>query len=251
MLSGDDLGFVEAVDRLGERVVVRVAVTSDSAFDARFGEAFGVTEGDILNAAIAVMDEPVDVVASAERLFERVECEVGSQRWRHAPTDDGAREDIDDEGDVREAFPRRNIRDVGDPKLIRAVRTKLPLDEVRHAFGKFARLRRDDERLASSGAAQARVSHETFDGAACDFAAFFAELPPHLRGAINAVVTRCVNAPHLGQKLFVTQLPKRATARIKSSRRVFVVGRRGHLQHVANALDPVLASMLVDEVDFH
>ncbi len=40
--SPDDLGFVESVDRLGERIVVAVADATDRRFDARVFQALSV-----------------------------------------------------------------------------------------------------------------------------------------------------------------------------------------------------------------
>ena len=53
----DHLGLVEAVDGLGEGVVVAVADTADRRLDAGLGEALGVFDRDVLHATVAVMDE--------------------------------------------------------------------------------------------------------------------------------------------------------------------------------------------------
>ena len=44
----DHLGLVEAVDRLGEGVVVAVADAADRGLDACLGEALGVADADVL-----------------------------------------------------------------------------------------------------------------------------------------------------------------------------------------------------------
>ena len=44
----DGLGLVKAIDRLGQGVVVAVADAADRRFDARFSEAFGVFDRDVL-----------------------------------------------------------------------------------------------------------------------------------------------------------------------------------------------------------
>ena len=46
--SVDDLGLEEAVDGLGERVIVAVADTAHGWFDARLSEPLGVADRDIL-----------------------------------------------------------------------------------------------------------------------------------------------------------------------------------------------------------
>jgi hypothetical protein len=55
------------------------------------------------------------------RLVQRIEDEVGRQGRGDAPPDDAARKDINDERDVHEATPRRDIREIRDPELIRRV----------------------------------------------------------------------------------------------------------------------------------
>src|ERR1019366_2736053 len=49
--ASDQLGLVEAVDRLGEGVVIAVALRSHRVHDACFGQALGVADGQILRAA--------------------------------------------------------------------------------------------------------------------------------------------------------------------------------------------------------
>ena len=44
----DDLGLVEAVDGLGERIVIAVADAADRWFDAGFGQALSVFYGNVL-----------------------------------------------------------------------------------------------------------------------------------------------------------------------------------------------------------
>ena len=48
----DDLGLVEAVDGLGQGVVVAVADAADRGLDAGLGQAFGVSDREILAAAV-------------------------------------------------------------------------------------------------------------------------------------------------------------------------------------------------------
>ena len=51
----DDLCFVEAVDRLGESVVVGVANAADRRLDPGLGQAFGVFDRNVLAAADALL----------------------------------------------------------------------------------------------------------------------------------------------------------------------------------------------------
>jgi len=54
----DDLGLIETVDGLGERVVIAVADTADRRLDAGLGQALGIADRDILHAAVRMMNQP-------------------------------------------------------------------------------------------------------------------------------------------------------------------------------------------------
>ena len=116
----------------GERIVIRIAAAADRRRDAGVGQAFGVAHRHVLGAAIAVMDQAVGRVVAAvvDRLVEGIEDEICPQRAGHPPPDDAARKDVDDERDVDKAAPRRDVREVGDPELIRPRRREVPIDEI-------------------------------------------------------------------------------------------------------------------------
>jgi len=126
----NDPGLVQAVDGLGEGVVVRVADAADRAFDARCSETLGVANRRVLRAAVAMVHEAVGIGPRVQRLLERIEREVALERARHSLADDATRESVDDERDVREPGPGRDVRDVGDPELARLRRHELAMHEV-------------------------------------------------------------------------------------------------------------------------
>ena len=66
----DQLGFVETVDRLGERVVIAVAHTADGGLDACLGKALSIADAHILRASVAMMHEaaPMDGPPLMQRL---------------------------------------------------------------------------------------------------------------------------------------------------------------------------------------
>lgn len=101
----DDLGFVKAVDRLGESVVVGIAHTADRQFDAGFRQAFGVANADTLRAPVGVMHQAaaMDGPPFVQGLFESIEDEARMRRPAYPPADDAAGMGIDDEGHIDEA----------------------------------------------------------------------------------------------------------------------------------------------------
>jgi hypothetical protein len=70
---------------LGERIVVAVANAPDRGLDAGFRQPFGVTNGEVLRSAVAVVDEPRFRAGATgvEGLLERIE----DQPCLHAPRD--------------------------------------------------------------------------------------------------------------------------------------------------------------------
>ena len=62
-----------------------------------------------------------------DRHVEGVEDQLGSHVARHRPADDEPAEHVDDDRDVQEARPGRDVRDVGHPQPIRARRRKFRL----------------------------------------------------------------------------------------------------------------------------
>jgi hypothetical protein len=105
----DQLGFVEAVDRFGERVVITITDAADRRLDAGFGQAVGILDRDVLTAAVTVVDEPAAMGRAAliQSLFKSIEDETGMSRAADPPADDISGENVDDESDIDEALPGR------------------------------------------------------------------------------------------------------------------------------------------------
>src|SRR5699024_12576671 len=80
------VGLVERVECVGQGTVVRIAGRADRGHSPSFGEALRVAHGDVLDALVAVVREPGDVVTCVltgpDPHLQRVQGEVGSQRLR-------------------------------------------------------------------------------------------------------------------------------------------------------------------------
>ena len=105
----DHLGLVEAVDRLGQGVVIGIADAADRRFDASVGETLGVLDSDILRPAIGMMNETAAFGRSAvvERLLQGIQDKAGVCGARYPPANDPPGKGFDDEGHIDEALPRR------------------------------------------------------------------------------------------------------------------------------------------------
>ena len=75
----DHLGLVEAVDRLGQGVVIGIADAADRRLDAGLGQTLSVLYSNILRPAIAVVDEAAALGRPAimERLLQGIQDKAG------------------------------------------------------------------------------------------------------------------------------------------------------------------------------
>jgi len=129
----DHFGFIEAVDRFGQSVVVAVADTADRWLDGGLGKALGILDRHVLRPTVAMMDQAATVgrTAIVERLFERIQDGAGVRRPSGAPAYNPSGVGIDDEGDVDEPCPGRDV----EPALAEA-RVK---SETQSLFGACAK----------------------------------------------------------------------------------------------------------------
>src|SRR5690606_32058502 len=210
-LLPDQFGLVEADNRLRECVVVGGADAPDGRLYAGFGESLGVTNRDVLHAAIAVVNERLTgaKIAVVQRLLERIQCDIATQRARHSPTDDRAGVRIDHEGDVPRASPRRDVAQSRHPQSVRPRHSEGPIDTVQSAILQLVGDRGSDA-FTAYNAAQAEVAHESFGRTTRHLDAFAIELLPHFVGAVNAIVL-VPHALHFRLQRLVAFRPFRTT----------------------------------------
>src|SRR4051812_32750736 len=96
------------------------------------GERLGVVDAGVLTSSVAVMDQ-FDVgsgTALAERYLQGVEDEVGAHMARELPADDRPAVRVEHEREEDEPLPAAQVREVGDPKLVRTRGAEVVLDEI-------------------------------------------------------------------------------------------------------------------------
>jgi len=184
-------------------------------------------------------------LARVQRLLQRVEHEVGVHRGADPPADDVAGEHVDDEGDVDEVLPGRDLGEVRHPQPVRPIHLELPVHPVQRAR-RLGIGHGSAHRLASTRTAQPREPHQPLDGAARNHQALAVQLALDLVGVVNLQVL-VVHALHLRQQLGITPGSRRQQRRVAPARRVSPVRRRGDLQRCADRLDPQASAVLVDE----
>lgn len=82
-----------------------------------------------------------------EGLLESIEDEPGMRCPAHPPTDNPAREGVDDEGHIDEALPGGHIGEIRNPEPVRRRSLELTVHPVERARSRLVRDRRAD-RLA-------------------------------------------------------------------------------------------------------
>lgn len=226
----DQFGLVQAVDGFGEGVVVAIALAADGRLDAGFRQALGVADGDVLRTPVGMMDQGSVTfrLAGVERLLQGIEHEVGPHRPADPPPDNATGKDVDDEGNIDESLPSRDVGEIRDPQLVWPIRLELPIDPVQRARrGGIAEGRAND--LPTHDAAQAETPHQSFDGATHHLNAFPLQLPPDLVGAIDLEIG-LPDPLDMGNQEFVPSGPGTAQRRIPLPGGMAPVGGRGDPQ---------------------
>ena len=103
----DDLGFEEAVDRLGQGGVVAVTNAADRGLDACVRQPFWVFDRQVLAAPVAMMHEAhaLDRAAFVDGLLKSIENEAGMRGGADTPTNDASGIGVEDESDMDEPVP--------------------------------------------------------------------------------------------------------------------------------------------------
>src|ERR1044071_5528808 len=78
------------------------------------------------------MDEAAapDGPALVQSLLQRVQHEAGVSRAGDTPADDTPRKDVNDEGDIDETGPCRDVGKIGHPQGVRTWRFELAIDAI-------------------------------------------------------------------------------------------------------------------------
>ena len=101
----------------GPRTGSAITDAADRRLDPCLGKLLGILDRDVLHTAITVVNEAAapDGSALVQGLLQRVQHEAGVRRAGDTPADDPPGKGVDDEGDIDEARPRRDVGEVGHP----------------------------------------------------------------------------------------------------------------------------------------
>ena len=195
------------------------------------------------------MDEaaPTGGPSVMERLFESVQDEVGVRCPAGSPADDPPGVGVDDEGDVDEPGPGRDIDKISQPQTVGRGSMELSVHLIQRTGGRPV-ADRCPQRLASDRSPKAHVPHQPGDRAAGCGEALPPQLTPDLAYTIDTEVL-LEHALDLDPQIGVPTDPVGQTGRIDALGEMGMIGRRGDRQDLADRLDPVGLTMIVDERD--
>ena len=133
------------------------------------------------------------------------------QRSRHRPADDPAAENIEDDRQVDEPGPRRNVGDISHPQHIRRIRRERTVNQIGRLPSAVTHC--CDLKLAAAHADNTRVTHQPRDTVLADVTAFCRKLRMNARRAIGSARHRVDRAHRLGQRGVRSRPPGRRALR--------------------------------------
>src|SRR5271169_1857777 len=247
--SLDELFLVEAVQRLGRRIIIRISLAPDRPDRADLAEPLGIADRGILNSAIRMMDQLAvhPVATRPDSHFKRVERQLSPERIGNLPADNHPGKQVKDERCINKANGSLYVSNVSYPAAVRRRRGEVAFQQVRRPL-LAGRARHSGPRplLPGPQARQAHLAHQPLDPAPRDLDPVTIQLAPHLLSTVKPPPSPfpCPHDCHLQH--LITLVPRRRT--LLSPLRRVISGRR-YLQDRAGRLhsEPVL--MQTDELD--
>jgi hypothetical protein len=159
--TAEQLTLKRGEEALRHRVVVGITDRAHRRHDVRLLAALAERVARVLTAAIRVMDHVLRTTLD-ECHLQRSKDQLGFQVRLHRPTHDPSRVHVEDHGQIQKSGPGRDVRDIGHPEPIRAVRVEAPITRslARSARGSLVVVTTNLRRVAPRSPA-ARIKRAT------------------------------------------------------------------------------------------
>jgi hypothetical protein len=154
-----------------------------------------------------MVNQPLFRLSRMQSLLQCIQHQLRVHRAADSPTHDPAGKDVDDEGDVHEARPGGDEREIRDPQLVGSRGREAPLHSIQRFLEGLIRDRRARPATAYN-APQALLAHQPLHGAASHRNAFPMQLFPHFAGAVGSEVL-LPHAPDRATQLGIALHPLR------------------------------------------
>jgi hypothetical protein len=96
--------------------------------------------------------------------LSRIKDKFGSQMIGHRPTHNTSAKRIEHNSDEQKSSPRRHVRDIRNPELVRPSGGKVPVDKVR-SWSRVSISNRRGKAFSPRGALQVSLAHQTSNAA--------------------------------------------------------------------------------------
>src|SRR5438094_851281 len=240
----EQLALERREEALAHGVVVGIAHTAHRRPDAGLATAPAEGERRVLAALIRVMNH-LGRSALRDGHVERGQDELGAEVGFHRPADDPATPRVEHDGEIQEAGPRRDVRDVRDPQPIGAGRRELAVDEIRGRPRRLVSHRRV-ERFPTAHALHAGGPHEPGDALAADLEAARREFSVDAWCAVRAA-RHPVNRVDVRRQLPIGPRPRRQRA--LPPRVVPAGGDTQHAAHGGDLMDGLVCGHELESLD--
>ena len=173
-MLNEQLAFERGVKALTHRVVVAIAARTHRGANAGGFAAKSESDRRVLRSLIGMVNDS-ERFTPIDRHVERVDHELFAHVIRHRPTDNATAEDVEHDGEIQEAAPCRDVRDVGDPELIRSIGGEAAFDKIGSWSSVFVAYGRNCG-LAPRSPVNARIAHQSCNTLGADANAVVAQL---------------------------------------------------------------------------
>src|SRR3989449_7298058 len=226
----DQLDFQRREEALGDGVVPAIALAAHTADDPVLRQHPLVVAAGVLTSAIRMMQQTLRRAPTSQRQAEGVEGEGIRDALAHRPADGEARVEIEDHRQVEPALARRDVGDVGHPRLV----GRGPLDRPGRGVGGAGKrgpgvLRPRDPPAAPGG--QPAAPHQSRHAVPARAAAAVRQLSVNPRAAV-ALPALGMDRRDLEAQPVVRPRPGRRRARLPG-----VEARARHLERPAQQPD--------------
>ena len=205
-LRGRAFGLQRGEDALHHRIVPDVARPTHAAGHAVVGQEALERLTRILAASIGVMQHRVGCAPPPDRHHERIGDQLRRHRRTHGPAHHPSREEIHDRGDIEPAFGGPEIREVGDPFVVRRGGGERPVEHIRSDGIRRAHRGVRWHPSPSGACTQGGLAHQPLNTMAAAGHAFHEQVVPDPPSTVGAIAGEEAG-PHSDQQLLIGPCP--------------------------------------------
>ena len=240
----EPLGLECVEEALDDSVVETVPRPAHAAEHAVAIEEVLIVGTEVLASTIGVMKQPRSWSAISDGIAKRLDRQALIRTRARRPTDATAREEIENDGEVKPALVGTHLRDVGSPDAVGCWGLEVSIEEV-GSCGEILVLGGGEAESLGGPAPQALQTHEPGDTMATDTMSVLAKSVVDPRRAVCASVLAVDETNALDQSsIGLLAITRRST-------QPGVEATTGDLEHHAHLAYPEGLPVFLDEAELH